>query len=83
MATPVSNAVGVTDNPLIDGLVQGGAWQFSSTPAVLTYSFSLNDTPVGGAWTYPLIDSSKRAFSEWSKVANIVFTEAGSGTVFP
>jgi hypothetical protein len=43
MATPVDNAVSATSNPLLEGLVQGSAWQFGST-RVLTYSLSLNDS---------------------------------------
>jgi len=54
MATPLANSVPLTGNPLIDGLVQGSSWQFGGGPHVLTYSFSNNDTPNGGPWTFGL-----------------------------
>jgi hypothetical protein len=36
---------------LVDGLVQGSAWQFGSGQRNVTYSLSLNDNPNGGSWT--------------------------------
>jgi Ca2+-binding RTX toxin-like protein len=82
MATPVSNSVPLTGNPFVDGLVQGGSWQFGGAPHVLTYSFSVNDTPNGGPWTPGLTTAFTQALAAWSDVANITFVEQGSGGVF-
>src|SRR6188474_2335534 len=82
MATPLANSVPLTGNPLIDGLVQGSSWQFGGGPHVLTYSFSNNDTPNGGPWTFGLSTAFTQALREWANVANITFVEQGSGGVF-
>ncbi|HEX2827759.1 MAG TPA: FG-GAP-like repeat-containing protein [Burkholderiales bacterium] len=81
MATPVSNAVGLTGDSRIDGLVQGSKWQFSTANPIITYSLSNNDT-ANGSWNFSLSDAVRRAFAEWSNVANVAFIETGSGTVF-
>lgn len=81
MATPVDNAVPLTGNPLIDGLTQGSAWQFSG-PRVLTYSFSLYDVGAEYAWTPTWRNAIRQALEEWSNVADITFSEVGSGTDF-
>lgn len=85
MATPVSNAVGLSGDPRIDGLIQGSRWQFSPGSNVITYSLSLNDTPgtpqsgpVGGFFGVAV----SQALAAWSNVANIQFVQRGSGTVF-
>src|SRR5688500_17851082 len=84
MATPVSNAVGLSGDPRIDGLVQGSAWQFGAGPSVLTYSLSLNDTLTYGSFATDtrFADAVRSALAAWSNVANITFVESGSGTVF-
>ena len=82
MATPVSNSVALTGNPFIDGLLEGGSWQFGDGPHVLTYSFSLDNVNSGGPWTPSLSGAFNQALSAWSNVANITFVEQGSGGVF-
>jgi len=82
MATPVDNSIGFTGNPQIDALTQGSSWQFGGGAHTLSYSFSLNDNPAGGAWTGSLANAARQAFTEWSNVANITFVESGNGTVF-
>jgi len=82
MATPVSNSVALTGNPFIDGLLEGGSWQFGDGPHVLTYSFSLDNVNSGGPWTPSLSAAFNQALSAWSNVANITFVEQGSGGVF-
>ena len=84
MPTPTENAVALTGKSLIDGLTQGGRWDFGGGPRVLTYSFSLNDTANGGAWSARLdmMNQVRVALDAWASVANISFTEFGSGGVF-
>ena len=84
MATPVSNSIALTGNPFVDGLVQGSSWQFGGGPHTLTYSLSLNDTPVGGNWTQrsDMAVAVIQAAAAWSNVANISFVQSGSGGVF-
>ena len=82
MATPVANSIPLTGNPLVDGLVQSSSWQFGGDPHVLTYSFSVNDTPNGGPWTLALSTAFTQALTAWSNVADITFVQQGSGGVF-
>ncbi len=84
MATPTDNSVPLTGDPLKDGLLQGSSWVFGSDPHALTYSLSLNDSAIGGPWSSSSITSSlvQYAFTQWSNVANVTFTESGSGTPF-
>ena len=81
MATPADSTVPFTGNPQIDALTQGSSWQFGAGPHVLTYSFSLNDNPVGGPWTSTLANPLRQVLAEWSNVANLSFLDSGSGTV--
>src|SRR5687768_14348822 len=81
MATATTNAVPLSGEPVIDGLVQGSRWQFGTGPRVVTYSLSLNDGP-NGAWSQELRDMYRAAFAEWAKVIDVSFVEVGSGTVF-
>ena len=91
MATPLSNSVGLTSDPRINGLMQGSSWTFQGQPRQLTYSLNLNfdiDTQgtvtagVGGTWpANPAIaDAVARALAAWSTVANIGFSRITSGT---
>ncbi len=84
MPTPTDNAVPLTGNSLVDGLIQGSRWEFTGGTRVLTYSFSLNDTPIGGSWTFrsDMAAQVRAALGAWASVANLSFTESGSGTVF-
>src|SRR5258708_32698373 len=84
MASPTDNSVPLTGDPLKDGLLQGSSWVFGSDPHALTYSLSLNDSAIGGPWSSSSITSSlvQYAFTQWSNVANVTFTESGSGTPF-
>ena len=75
MATPVKDSVPLTGNPLIDGLVEGGSWQFSG-PRNLTYSLhELDDGKVTPAFTAAIQNS----FAAWAAVANVTFTQISSG----
>jgi len=82
MATPTDNAVALTGDPLVDGLVQGSAWRFGDGPRAITYSLSLNDNPNGGDWTASLSAAVRKAFDAWAAVANVTFTEVAGGTVY-
>ncbi|MBI4986109.1 MAG: M10 family metallopeptidase C-terminal domain-containing protein, partial [Rhodocyclales bacterium] len=82
VATPTDNAVALSGNPAIDGLVQGSAWRFGDIPHIITYSLSLNDNPNGGAWGAGLRDAVRGALTRWSDIADIVFVEYDSGTVY-
>jgi hypothetical protein len=100
MATATANSVtlpainsnnGTLTDEAINGLVQGGSWQFGSGPRILTFSFNINDDRdalgniipgPGGAWTPALIDAVNRALGEWSKVANINFQNIASGNYY-
>ncbi len=75
MATPVKDSVAITGNPLIDGLVEGGSWQFSG-PRNLTYSLhELGDGNITPAFTAAIQNS----FAAWAAVANVTFTQISSG----
>ena len=82
VATPVGDAVGLTGDARIDGLVQGSRWISGGGTTVITYSLSVNDNPQGGPWIEPLRGMVLAALSEWSKVANISFVEVDSGSVY-
>jgi trimeric autotransporter adhesin len=77
MATPVKDSVPLTGNPLIDGMLEGGSWQFSG-PRVLTYS--LHEIPSHGNLTPAFTAAVQNAFATWSVVANVSFTQISSGT---
>jgi Ca2+-binding RTX toxin-like protein len=77
MATPVKDSVPLTGNPLIDGLVEGGSWQFSG-PRNLTYS--LHELPGEGNLTPAFAAAIQNSFAAWAAVANISFTQISSGT---
>lgn len=66
MATPGTDTVPPTGDPLIDGLLEGGSWQFSG-PRVLTYS--LHEIPGHGNLTLGFTAAIQNAFSAWSAVA--------------
>src|SRR5688572_10040071 len=76
MATPVGDTIELTGNDTLDGLIQGGEWQFGTDPRILTYSFSvetdLNPTP---QWTPALRAVVEDAFAQWAAVANLSFVE--------
>lgn len=77
MATPVKDSVPLTGNPLIDGLVEGGSWQFSG-PRNLTYS--LHELPGEGNLTPAFTAAIQNSFAAWAAVANVTFTQISSGT---
>ena len=76
MAVPRHNAVPLSGNPYVDGLVQGGAWIFNGAHR-LTYSFHIDppDSKVAGQWTVARMDALRDALASWSAVANLRFTE--------
>lgn len=89
MATPVANLIGLTGDPLVNGLLQGSAWTFTGT-RVLTYSFNLNfdytgwGQPIaapGGTWAEsPAMQGAvERALASWAAVANLSFSPVSSG----
>jgi Ca2+-binding RTX toxin-like protein len=78
MANPSGGSVSKTNDPLIDGLLQGNSWTFSSDPHVITYS--LNQTGYGGAWTAQMSAAVDTAFAAWEAVANVDFQRINSGT---
>jgi serralysin len=100
MAAAVSNAVilpivngsnGTLIDEFVNGLVQGGSWQFGGGPRTLTYSFNINDAidafgntipGPGGEWTAALINAVNSALADWSKVANISFQNISSGIYY-
>ncbi len=84
MATTVANLIPLTGNPFVDGLVQGSSWQFGGGEHTLTYSLSINDTPIGGNWVQrsDMAVAVMQAMTAWSNVADVSFVQAGSGGVF-
>jgi len=89
VATPVSDSValvpadgGTQVDEFINGLVQGGSWQFAG-PQTLTYSFSLNTEPDDPSWSgYSALRAAVvTALDAWAAVANISFVEFDSGSV--
>lgn len=90
MATPVANSVPLTTYALVDGLVQGGSWQFSGGPQELTYELTTNTgtdgsgNPVGGTWqaSAALATAVDAAFTAWSRVANLSFVSLGEGGTY-
>ncbi|TND05563.1 MAG: serralysin, partial [Rhodocyclaceae bacterium] len=76
MATPIQNAIAVSGDPLIDGLIEGGAWQFTGAH-VLTYS--LNTFSNGAAWTAVDASAIAQALGTWAAVADIKFQQISSG----
>ena len=78
MATPLKDSVGLTDNDLIDGLLQGGQWQLGGS-RVITYA--LHDSEFG-TWTAADQQTAQQAAAAWSNVANIQFQRvSGAGDV--
>ena len=76
MATPVKDSVLPTGNPLIDGLLEGGSWQFSGAPN-LTYSLH----ELGNGDVTPAFSAAvQNSFGAWAAVANVTFTQISSGT---
>jgi serralysin len=89
---PVNGSNGSQTDEFINGLVQGGSWQFGNEPRNITYSFNLNfdlDTAGnfipgrGGNWTGAFVNAVNLALEAWSNVANISFVNITSGTYFP
>ena len=78
MATPAGDAVALSGVPAIDGLVQGGRWEFAGARQ-LTYSFSI-ETELGIGWTDALQAAVRRALAAWSAVADVSFQETASGS---
>lgn len=74
MATPIADAIPQTGNLQVDGLVQGGRWDFGGGPQVLTYSFSI-ETELGIGWTAAFKDAVQLALAQYSTVADIAFEE--------
>lgn len=78
-ATP-TGAIPLSGNILIDGLVQGGAWEFTGS-RTLTYSFYTSDYS-STVWTATYKSAVSQALSAWSAVANISFTAGPAGGSF-
>ena len=76
MAIPQGDVIPLTDDPFIDGLVQGSAWQLAPD-RTLTYSFHM-DPPVPyetWLWTSGSMGAMRSALATWSAVANLQFTQ--------
>ncbi|MEQ9639108.1 MAG: hypothetical protein RIM84_03720 [Alphaproteobacteria bacterium] len=70
MATPVTNSVSSTGDPLIDGLHQGSSWQnLGATP---TITYSLWDNGLGN-WTSERAALVDFAFGLWEAVIDVSF----------
>ena len=77
MASPAAHSVPNSGDPRIDGLVQGGSWQFTREP-LLTYSFNYTGFETT-QWTADGKAAVAEALAAWSSVANIQFQEVASG----
>ena len=77
MAYPLGDSVPLTGDPRIDVVTQGGSWGFGGGPHVLTYSF--NTVPGGAAWSADAQSAVTEALSAWAAVANVSFSQLGSG----
>jgi serralysin len=83
MATPVGGAIAVTGDGTLDGLVQGGQWQFGLDPRVLTYSFEVETELEGGPiqWNTTALQAAvEQALAQWAAVADITFDEIAPTT---
>jgi len=76
MATPVGNAVALTGNPYVDGLVDGSKW--SANGNIITYSMVDGSY---GTWDSYSQSVFNYALQTWANVANINFVNAGLNTV--
>ena len=72
MPTPVHDNIPLSGDPLIDGLVQGGEWDFGGGAAVFTYAFH---SASGTSWTNKAIASVEMILEAYSSVANISFQQ--------
>ena len=70
-ATPTSNIIPLSGDPLIDGLVQGGAW-IDGGPVTLTYAFYADG---GRGFNLNASDNITAALNSWAAVANISFQQ--------
>ena len=77
---PVRNSIALTGNSFIDGLAQGGSWQFPDS-RIITYSLNSNLEPgfAVRSWTPALTAAIDRAFEDWSHVINVDFVRVDSG----
>jgi Ca2+-binding RTX toxin-like protein len=79
MATPLSDSVPLTGDPLKDGLLQGGSWSFAG-PRELTYSFDLS--PASPQWLDVAELAIAQALQAWADVADVTFTQIPSSGQF-
>jgi hypothetical protein len=90
MVTPLADSVALTQNPHLDGLLQGSSWGFPAGH-LLTYSFNLNfdynwqGQPIAapdGTWDAnpALRDAALRAMAAWAEVADLGFVAQQSGS---
>ncbi|MBL8486758.1 MAG: M10 family metallopeptidase C-terminal domain-containing protein, partial [Rhodocyclaceae bacterium] len=74
LASPVGNGAGLTGNPLLDGLMQGGRWVSPGEgPTEISYAFTWTEDAV--IWNDPWKDVIRSALAKWSEVADIRFVE--------
>ena len=80
---PVGDAIALTGDAFIDGLTQGGAWQFPEQ-RILTYSLNSNFEPGFPVkhWTPALIAAIDRAFDVWSQIIDVDFQRIDSGQYY-
>lgn len=76
MATAAADAVPLSGDSFIDGLVEGGKWQFAGSP-VLTYSLNLSGFETT-TWSPAASNAVAQAFAAWAAVANLNFSSISS-----
>jgi len=85
MPTPLGNSIPLTGDGRIDGITQGGAWDFGGGAHTLTYSLNVNSALTDGTWfNHPSLEAAvQEALAVWSAVADIQFVEVGDQTGEP
>ncbi len=83
-ATPMTDAMPLNGDPVLDALCEGSGWRFSGTP-VLTYSFNRPGDfgyYLGGSWSESQKDAIREALLTWEVVADITFVEVPGTSAF-
>jgi len=78
MATPLNNGAPLSGNPLPDGMLEGGKWDFGGGAHNLTYTLNTTGYETG-SWTSARVTQIDAAFQAWADVANLTFTRTGIG----
>lgn len=72
MPTPVEDSIPLSGDPLIDGVVQGGSWDFGVGPMVMTYAYH---SASGTSWSGKAQDNIEMMLEAFSSVSNLTFQE--------